>query len=101
MPPCAHNVESDFKPLGNPQRESASAHLGIRGNTDEVCKHVEAAKIADNLGLVDLREWPVFQWVRSDEEFEKAVLGSFGEPLTKSSTLKADGYLLIIEDDID
>ena len=73
----------------------------VRGNTDEVCKHVEAAKIADNLGLVDLREWPVFQWVRSDEEFEKAVLGSFGEPLTKSSTLKADGDLLIIEDDID
>jgi hypothetical protein len=62
----------------------------LRSDAKEASKYIEPAKLVDHLSLVDLREWPVFRWVRSDIDFQEAVARCYGEPLQKSSASKSE-----------
>lgn len=63
------------------------AVASLKGDVEEATKHLEAAKIADQLDIVSLREWPVFQWVRSDERFQLAVENVYEEPFAKTGAI--------------
>lgn len=56
----------------------------VRGNTKEVCSLLP--KFADEslISKASFRNWPVFNWVREEEDFKKAFESVFGEELLRS-----------------
>lgn len=51
-------------------------------NIEECLKYLEPSRSGQFLDMRCIREWPAFQWVRSNEKFKAAVEAVFGEPLS-------------------
>ena len=57
----------------------------LKGEVPDAITHLEAAKVSNEIDIVCLREWPVFEWVRSDSDFQTAVEDVFDESIVKST----------------
>ncbi|WP_306090348.1 hypothetical protein [Qipengyuania flava] len=53
----------------------------VREDTKEVIRLLPAAVASEAISKDSVRDWPVFDWVRSDEKFQEKFLEVFGEQL--------------------
>lgn len=53
----------------------------VREDTKEVIRLLPAAVESEAISKDSVRDWPVFDWVRSDEKFQEKFLEVFGEQL--------------------
>ena len=57
----------------------------LNEDAEEVCKLLPNAVSSGDIQKNDIRDWPVFDWIREDEKVREAFRVAFGEPLVEPS----------------
>lgn len=57
----------------------------LNEDVDDVCKLLPNAASSGDITKGDIRDWPVFDWVREDEKVRSTFQETFGEPLVEPS----------------
>ena len=91
-------LESEPTRFGNPLCQHALDELdwsacaldfkiciaSLKENVDESCALLKRAAATGDITMADVREWPVFDWIRDDADFRATFKEAFGEDLSVS-----------------